>query len=218
MAEVALEALVNARRLYDDAVSLRQGDRLPSALMVAGLAADELGKHVLVTSFYNRDQTDEEWRKFWRRFRNHQEKLGDALLGAWAGDLISEDPPPDAAEFHQERLLATYVDVTPDGTVSAPSQLVAKGRVDEILSLLQGELSFCESVVAQATPSQFAAALESMRTSVVGQEIRQLFNDGGPEAAAAFAICARAGMPYDLALSFAQQAKDIFGRPGRDDE
>ena len=119
MAEVALEALVNARRLYDDAVSLRQGDRLPSALMVAGLAADELGKHVLVTSFYNRDQTDDEWSKFWRRFRNHQEKLGDALLGAWAGDLISEDPPPDAAEFHQERLLATYVDVTPDGTVSA---------------------------------------------------------------------------------------------------
>ncbi len=218
MAEVALEALVNARRLYDDAVSLRQGDRLPSAFMVAGLAADELGKHILVTSFYNRDQTDEEWRKFWRRFRNHQEKLGDALLGAWAGDLISEDQPPDAAEFHQERLLATYVDITADGTVSAPSQVVGKGRVDEILSLLQRELNFCESVVAQATPSQFAAALESMRTSTVGQEVRQVFNEGGPEAAMAFVICARAGMPYDLALSFAQQAKDIFRRPGRDDE
>ena len=80
--------------------------------MVAGLAADELGKHILVTSFYAREQTDEEWRKFWRRFRSHQSKLGDALLGAWAGDLVSEDPPPDVAEFHQERLRATYVDVT----------------------------------------------------------------------------------------------------------
>ena len=66
MAEVALEALVNARRLHDDAVSLRQGDRLPSALMVGGLGADELGKHVLVSSFFARDQTVEEWRKFWR--------------------------------------------------------------------------------------------------------------------------------------------------------
>jgi AbiV family abortive infection protein len=218
MAEVGLEALVNARRLYDDAVSLRQGDRLPSALMVAGLAADELGKHVLVSSFYVREQTDEEWRKFWWRFRNHESKLGDALLGAWAGDLFSEDPPPDVARFHQERLLATYVDVTSDGTVSAPSWIVRKGRVDEILSLLQRELSYCDSMVAEATPSQFAAVLESMRTSAHGQEIRQFLNEGGPDAAMAFAIGARAGMPYDLALSFAQQVKDIFDRPCRDDE
>jgi AbiV family abortive infection protein len=92
-----------------------------------------LGKHVLVSSFFARDQTDEEWRKFWRRFRSHQEKLGDALLGAWAGDLFSEDPPPDAAAFHQERLLATYTDVSDDGTVSKPSDAVAKERVDELL-------------------------------------------------------------------------------------
>jgi AbiV family abortive infection protein len=218
MAEIGLEALSNARRLYDDAASLRQGDRLPSALMVAGLAADELGKHILVSSFYAREQTDEEWHKFWRRFRSHQSKLGDTLLGAWAGDLISEDPPPDVARFHQERLLATYVDITADGTVSAPSWVVRKERVDEILSLLQRELSFCESVFAEATPSQFAAALESMRTSAIGQDARQLLNEGGPEAAMAFVMCARAGMPYDLALSFAQHAKDIFGHPGRDDE
>ena len=150
--------------------------------MVAGLAADELGKHVLVTSFYAREQTNEEWRKFWRRFRSHESKLGDVLLGAWAGDLASEDPPPDVAGFHQERLLATYVDVTADGTVSAPSRVVRKERVDEILSLTQQELSFCESVFAGATPSQFAAALESMRTSAHGQDMRQLFNEGGPEA------------------------------------
>jgi AbiV family abortive infection protein len=218
MAEVALEALVNARRLYDDAVSLRQGDRLPSALMVAGLAADELGKHVLVTSFYGREQTDDEWRKFWRRFRSHQSKLGDALLGAWAGDLASEDPPPDGAVFHQERLRATYVDVTADGTVSAPAWIVRQERVDEILFLLQRELSFCESVVAGATPSQYAAALESMQTSAIGQESRQLINEGGPGAAMALAICVRAGMPYDLARSLAQHAKDVFGRPSQDND
>jgi hypothetical protein len=47
--------------------------------------------------------------------------------------------------------------------------------------------------------------------------MRQLFNEGGIEAAAAFAICTRAGMPYDLALSFAQRAKE-FLVAGRDDE
>lgn len=87
--------------------------------------------------------------------------------------------------------VAEYVDVTADGTVSAPSWVVRKGRADEILSLLQRELSFCESVVAEATPSQFAAALESMRTSALGQEMRQVVNEGGPAAGVAFAICAR---------------------------
>ena len=112
--------------------------------------------------------------------------------------------------FIESVLLATYVDVTVDGTVSAPSQVVGKGRVDEILSLLQRELNFCESVVAQATPSQFAAALESMPTSTVGQDVRQVFNEGGPEAAMAFVICARAGMPYDLALEASLNRPKIF--------
>lgn len=218
MANVALKALANARRLYNDAVSLRHADRLPSALMVAGLAADELGKHALVSSFYTRDQTNEEWRKFWRRFRNHEAKLDDALLGSWTGDLLSEDPPPDAAAFHRERLLATYVDVADDGTVSAPSEVVIKERVDEVLGVLHGELSYCESVVGKATPSQFAAALESMRTSARTSEIRQLVSKGGPAAVMAFVISARAGLPYDQALSFAQQAESIFGRFGRDND
>jgi AbiV family abortive infection protein len=125
MAEVALEVLANARRLYNDAALLQRVGRLASAFMVAGLGADELGKHVLVASFYgSREDTDEQWRKFWRRFRNHQSKLGDALLGAWMADLFTEDPPPDVATFHQERLLSTYVDIGPDGAVTVPVRLV----------------------------------------------------------------------------------------------
>src|SRR3954451_13467833 len=76
-ADVAIHALANARRMHDDAVFLRHAGRLPSAFMVAGLAADELGKHVIVTSFFGRNDTDAEWRKFWRRFRQHEAKLGE---------------------------------------------------------------------------------------------------------------------------------------------
>jgi hypothetical protein len=71
--------------------------------MLAGLAADELGKHVLVASFYYREATDAEWRKFWRRFRDHTEKLGDALIGAWVGDLLTDDPPPRVSDFHKTK-------------------------------------------------------------------------------------------------------------------
>jgi AbiV family abortive infection protein len=82
MAELSLAALANARRLFDDAVRLKADGRVASAYLLAGLAADELGKHVLVTSFYGREETDAEWRRFWRRFRDHQEKLGNSLLRA----------------------------------------------------------------------------------------------------------------------------------------
>jgi AbiV family abortive infection protein len=216
MAEVALEALKNARRLYDDAMILRIGDRLPSALMVAGLAADELGKHILVSSFYIRDQTEDEWRNFWKRFRRHEAKLDDALLSAWAGDLLSEDPPPDAAAFHQERLLATYVDVSDDGAVSTPSEVVVQQRVDKFLAMLKRGLEYCESVIARTTPLRFAAVLESMRTSTPEPEIRQVLDEGGPEALMAFVIGVRAGMPHDRALSFAQEANNILGPRGLD--
>ena len=94
MAEVSLAAMRNCRRLLDDAVMLAGAGRLPSALMLAGLAADELGKHVLVASFFAREGTDEDWRKFWSRFRNHTEKLGDALMGSWVGDLLTDEPEP----------------------------------------------------------------------------------------------------------------------------
>ena len=180
--------------------------------MVAGLAADELGKHVLVSSFYGvREETDEEWRKFWRRFRNHESKLGDALMGAWVRDLFTDEPPPDVAAFHQERLLATYVDLDPDGAVTVPARFITEGRVNEVLSLIEGELGFCESVLARATPTEFAAVLESMRTSETAEEMRTLIEEGGPEAPMAFAIAARTGMSRDEAMAFARQANALFG-------
>lgn len=60
MAEVALAALANARRLLADATFLRVSGRTASAYVLAGLAADELGKHVLVASFFGREDTDTE--------------------------------------------------------------------------------------------------------------------------------------------------------------
>ena len=191
MADVALQALANARRLYDDALLLLGADRLPSALMVTGLSADELGKHILVASFYVRDQTDAEWRKFWRRFKRHEEKLGDALLGAWSGDLVNLESPPDAASVHLERLAATYVDVSDDGTTRAPSDVVVRDRVIEVLRLLEPELAYCESVVSHMTAPQFAAVLESMLTSARTDEVRRLISEGGPESAMAFVLSTR---------------------------
>jgi AbiV family abortive infection protein len=210
MAELALEALRNSRRLLDDASALARENRLPSALMVAGLSADELGKHVLVTSFYSREGTDDDWRKFWRRFRNHTEKLGDALMGPWIGDLLTDEPPPSASQFHQRRLAATYVDVSNDGAVQTPGSAVSKQEFEAIFESIDRELRFCEGILAKATPQQLAPVLESMRTSPRASALTELLDELGAEAGLAFAISLRAGMNADDALAFAKEAGHLF--------
>jgi AbiV family abortive infection protein len=165
LVQIAAEALGNARRLFDDAVFLHDAGREASAFMVAGLAADELGKHLLVASFgYARRRDPEEWRTFKRRFRQHTAKLGNALMSAWIGDNSGTGAIPNPDAFHEERLAATYVDVAKDGAVTTPVALVTSARVDEVLATLRGEIEYCESLPWADTT-----------------RLQQLFDDGPPK-------------------------------------
>lgn len=165
LAELCLRALEQGRVLYDDAVVLRNANKLSSAYALLGLAADELGKHVMVASFAGTENpTDEQWKKFWRRFRRHEEKLGNSLLGAWAGDLDSNDPPPDVASFHASRLASTYVDLAEDGTVSAPSEYTTRPMVDRALESIGRELDFMERAIGYLTVDQLVGMIERART------------------------------------------------------
>jgi AbiV family abortive infection protein len=210
MAEIALEAMRNARRLLDDAAALARDKRLASAFMLAVLAADELGKHILVTSFYSREGTEDDWRKFWRRFRNHTEKLGDALLSAWIGDLLADEPLPDVGEFPRQRLAATYVDVSDTGTVEIPSGAVSSKAFEATFNSIDRELRFCEKMLANATPESLRKVFESMRASPRGSALAKCCEKFGAEAGTAFAISLRSGMNLDEAMTFAQNAGEIF--------
>jgi hypothetical protein len=82
----------------------------------------------MVLSFYGvQEDTDEEWEKFWRRFHNHEEKLGNALLGGWLGDMLTAEPLPDIDRFHRQRLAATYVDIEHDRRTAAAASVEPAG-------------------------------------------------------------------------------------------
>lgn len=213
MAEASLQAMRNSRRLLDDSATLAAAGRLPSALMLAGLAADELGKHILISGFYAREGTEEDWKKFWSRFRNHTEKLGDALMGSWVGDLFTEEPPPSAKKFHLKRLAATYVDLGDNGEVRTPEQEVAQEDYDSAHELVERELRFCEGYLGRATPDQLAASFESMRTRALGGLAAAV--DGlSAEGKMAFAVAMRSGMSSEEAMEFVRIAKSLSsGRP-----
>ncbi len=207
MAGIALAALSNARRLFDDAVLMRDRGRTPTALLLAGLAADELGKHVMVASFYGvREETDDNWKKIWQRFRTHQEKLGDALWAAWAGDLLTDSPPPDVAAFHRRRLASTYVDVDDDGRVVTPSATVTSAEVNDALSRIRPELEFCERGFGGATPSALGTAFSRMRDSTHAEQMRAIIGDLGPTGTLAYVIAVRGGASHKDAVEFASVA------------
>lgn len=195
MSEIALEALTNARDLFDDGVMLYERQRISSAFTLIGLAADELGKHILVASFYGaREEKDEEWKNFWKRFRRHQEKLGNTLFAAWAGDLFSDDSPPDADAFHKRRLTATYVDIDDNGLVLTPRARLDESDVARDIERIGSELAFCESVLRGATPSSLAATFESIRTSERSADFRRQVSQLGTLALTGITIAARAGL------------------------
>jgi AbiV family abortive infection protein len=222
MAEIALEALANARRLYDDASLLHDHGRIPSAFMTFGLAADELGKHQLVAAFSWREQTDAEWRKFRRRFRSHTEKLGNALLGAWMGDLLSDDPPPEPVSFHKRRLSATYVDFSETGRVSTPLRSVSDIDVRNAREGIGRELAYCEGVMKGAIPASLAEAMDRManRSSTGTEELRAL-HEVSPKAVQLISMADRVGLPREEALRTAWMLAEILashasgGAPGR---
>jgi AbiV family abortive infection protein len=199
----------NSRRLLDDAAALARAQRLPSALMVAGLAADELGKHILVSSFFSREGTDH-WRKFWRRFRDHTEKLGDALMSSWMGDLLTEDPPPSAKTFHQKRLAATYVDLGDNGAVRTPVSAVSQEDFDSAFESINRELQYCERVLGDAKPEQLATAFDSLRTKA--DELAPYIESLSTEAKMALVIGMRTGMSQDEAIEFAKATDSVFAR------
>ena len=78
-------AIANARRLYEDAQSLADNGRLPSALALAILSIEEAGKVSIIRGIAM-CESDEEARGEWKRFRSHREKNVQWILA----DLVSK--------------------------------------------------------------------------------------------------------------------------------
>jgi AbiV family abortive infection protein len=204
MAELVFAALESSRRLFDDALLLQSNGRVPSAFALAGLSADELGKHIMAASFFvEREDTEAEWKRFWRRFRRHQEKLGNVLLGAWLADLVTEAPLPDIERAHQRRLTSTYVDVGQDGTIRRPPVEITTDELDQFMNQLGQELGFCESTFAQTDPEKLAAILSNHRDSALAQSRRENRRDWSATGRSAYVMAVRAGLDSKAATELA---------------
>jgi AbiV family abortive infection protein len=212
MAELGLRSLTNARRLLEDSCLLRNSGRFASSFILVGLSADELGKHILATSFFGAyDGADEDWESFWRRFRKHQEKLGNALWSAWIGDLFTEESPPDVEQFHRRRLAATYVDIDHNGAVSSPVEIITSADLDSIIQKIDTELAFCEKMLEGATADSLGRTLETLHSSLTG--VRSVVSGLSSVGRLGHALALRSGLSKEDALHMAKIAEEVFRSP-----
>lgn len=204
LAELSLASLRNARRLFDDAVVLRSHGSAPGAFGSACLAAEELGKHMMVAPMFGIEEpTADDWRDFWKRWRQHTFKVGNMLWGQWVGDLQAEEIPA-ASDAHSLRLKLTYVDIAPDGTVMEPSDLADPGDIDEFLAALRGELEFYEQALGGIGAEALRDRLTEMRHSPEADDLRAFLDELGAPGAIAYGLAARNGASHDQALDAAR--------------
>jgi AbiV family abortive infection protein len=136
-------SFANSQRLLEDARLLLEADRMPTAYLVAELAAEEAGKTLIIL----RAGTDLalgnaiDWKELRRRLSDHGSKLGTLMLFAWviedqpaawaAGDLgtlVADSAGRRKAqqETREAQLLrerAAYVEIGPAG-LSTPEAAV----------------------------------------------------------------------------------------------
>jgi AbiV family abortive infection protein len=149
-------------------------DRVHTAFVLACFAADEYGKHILVTSFPGRDlDNDEEWNKLWRRFRLHEEKLGNALLHAWWDDLFDLGEPASSIDFHSARLRATYVDLGQDNSaVLEPHEAVSRDELDCVLEQLTRSIGRSEKLIGAMSTEGLAEVMRRVSESDESRRLR----------------------------------------------
>jgi AbiV family abortive infection protein len=205
LAEWSIAALTNARRLFSDAEALLEADRPASAMVLLGLAADEIGKHVMVSALPARADTDAEWKKFWKRVGNHVDKLGNPLLMDWMLDWSDIEGPPNPAEFHELRKTATYADLTPRG-VTIPSEIVTLEMVEPRMKTIGRFLQYCETVTRRTDVRRLAATMRRM----AGTQANESGHSSNWRRAHALAVVI--GAPTQEAERFADLVENVLDR------
>lgn len=159
----------SAKRLFDDAQSLADASRFPSACALAILSIEEAGKRAVLRRLAT-SQDDKERKDIWRDYRNHQVKNSAWILLELAakGAKTLEDmrPTVDPNSDHPAVLdtikqIAFYTDCYGDAHWSEPHDVI-----DEKL---------CHSIIA-------AARVLLPQSEVTRQEVELWIEHVGPHA------------------------------------
>ena len=145
LAEGMTRALTNAARLAEDAVTLMERGRVPSAVALAILSIEESGK-VPIFRQMALAEDDKEWQQLWKAYRSHTKKnvlwiFGELVQkGARKLDELGHLVDPDSDHpniFDQMKQLCTYTDCFTGVKWSSPDEVDVEGLAAYLVKMAQ---------------------------------------------------------------------------------
>jgi AbiV family abortive infection protein len=161
MASLANASLRNARRLLDDAQWLAQDERYASAFSSACLAADEIGKNVLIIAYFALSKDDPPTAKALRKhLKSHQTKLGTFVVYAFL--TSAAESVPNLTTLHERRLAATYTEPGVESeAVTYPPDTVVRQDYEETYDVIDRLLKLLEVSYLDAGTERLARSFQS---------------------------------------------------------
>lgn len=159
------KALKNALELLEDSKVLFEAEKWARCFFIIQIATEELGKYgIIVTSTISAIHGSLDWKKFWKRFKDHKNKTRNLLvlesLRQFIEDPLSELLNTEANFKYAEsqeyvKMQSLYCDVGDDGEFFAPSEIVTKRDCELSLQLLKHRVSLVtsfENMIAKEFP------------------------------------------------------------------
>lgn len=144
MKECCRQSIINAKRLYNDAVHLKEERRYESAIALGIISLEELGKAFMFYNAHNQGNID--WGKFWNDVYNHRKKQ-DAFFESAREHLPRESSSNidllkqlGLEEDKQDLLYVTY-DYSGKKVRSPDCYINKETNADSILRLIKGVLA-----------------------------------------------------------------------------
>lgn len=154
------KALENARELVDEAGLLHTNAHWPRVVFLCHIAAEELGKYIMLMSAFVEltvDPHDFDWNRFWKRFTSHSRKFTSLCL--WEETHLGADEivmSPESGEDYFENLAkavtmldtgkqkSLYADVM-DGSFRSPNDLFGEEIAFKALRLARKRVDLISS-------------------------------------------------------------------------
>lgn len=150
-----LKTLRNAEDLIKEAEILYKNGRFPRIIFLCQIAGEEIGKYFIIGSFIVDfiHKGDINWKKFWKRFLSHHEKL--ETLAFLENILLGMEPPKKYGEYlkkmHQEICLleqlkqkSIYTDFTNE-KFYYPAEVITKKMASDCLRWAHGRLKLIKA-------------------------------------------------------------------------
>ncbi len=156
------KAIENAEELLEEAEILFVNNKYHRALYLSYIASEEIGKYIYLCSMIIRVIHEENvnWKKFWKKYRNHQDKstilllIEDVVLNL-DNELSEEHNPFKQSEIQEIIKLSSLYSDYSNNVFCKPSDMDVTVITKQLIKLLRGRVKHFKENYKNTSSEEF---------------------------------------------------------------